>query len=181
MDILGNKAIRIENLNPSLGWFSQIYNLNLRNEAICPQTCEIHPLLNFNASEVSVTKRSSSSLKVYTLTKSLGVFVCFTIIFKNRFWGVTPYVPCQTPPKHLAFLFDSFSPFLIFGCVPCPVWLLVVFLRRVKHWHLFRTLLVYHSSSHCHNMSYTCFTGYLPKSWEFFFLRPQFTCVPCAW
>lgn len=42
------------------------------------------------------------------------LFVCLTTIFKSSFGDmVTLHVPCQSPPNIPAFVFYSFSPFLL--------------------------------------------------------------------
>lgn len=90
VDIFGNKeSIWIENLNPSSGSFSWMYNLNLQREIVCLYTCEIHPLLNFNASEVFHAK--NIKLKFESLY-SLPSF-CFTAtFFKN--WRIVNLQSC---------------------------------------------------------------------------------------
>ena len=90
VDIFGNKeSIWIENLNPSSGSFSWIYNLNLQREIVCLYTCEIHPLLNFNASEVFHAKNIKLKFESLYLLPSF----CFTAtFFKN--WRIVNLQSC---------------------------------------------------------------------------------------
>lgn len=166
------KIIWIENLSLSFGWFLKIYNLNVWNgKAICIYTCEIHHLLNCNAFWVFVSKKSNSSLKVYTLSKSRLFVDHYFYLLVTLLLLIYLASPPQTSwPSHL----NNFCPFLLVSlCSVFDLTTAFIFKKFLKWTSFFLTLLV------C-PLPLTCFTHYFAKSWIFLFIRLHFSRVLCT-